>query len=226
MTFRRKWIKTSPQSANLIRLLSSQTRSAIKSMSTHIINSLIESLIRFIKKAPGHWKNSINSEARKTSSELKIDDTVHKLNSKHLSQCRATKRIPYTNDNTDYSIYSKNNIGKISKAILERACRYTKNALGINQWRNTADTIGGFTKMKKKSECFFIQFDICNFYPSITEKLLTVELNMVNNYCPINNQDINIIKQAPKPTLFHEVCLWTNWNNPDFCIATGAFDSA
>lgn len=35
----------------------------------------------------------------------------------------------------------KNNIGKISKAILERACKYANNGTAINQRKNTKDAI-------------------------------------------------------------------------------------
>lgn len=79
--------------------------------------------------------------------------------------------------------------------------------------------------LNKKSECSFPPIQYCNFYPSITEKLLMAVINLANIYCPIRKQNINIIKQAKKPILFHEGSLWTNRSHPDFSIAMGALDS-
>lgn len=98
--------------------------------------------------------------------------------------------------------WCQNNIGIISKNIIGRAYNYTKNALGMNQWRNAAVDIEWFSNINKKGEWIFLQFDISDFYPSILEHLLTTAIILSENYCHISNQEINITK-AQKPTFYH-----------------------
>lgn len=82
-----------------------------------------------------------------------------------------------------------------------------------------------FNIMKKKYECALIKFDICDFYPSFTERLLMAAIKVAKNYCPIKDQEMNIINPAHTPVLFHNDCLWTKTNNTEFNIAMSAYDS-
>lgn len=70
-----------------------------------------------------------------------------------------------------------------------------------------------------------MQFHICNCYLSITENLLPASINLVKNYCTINNQEVNIIKQDQKLILFHDASMRTKSINPTFSVAMGSFDS-
>lgn len=54
----------------------------------------------------------------------------------------------------------------------------------------------------------FIQFDNSDFYPSITKHFLMSAINLDKAYCPINENEIKIIKRAQKPMLYHNGCLW------------------
>lgn len=47
-------------------------------------------------------------------------------------------------------------------------------------------------------------------------------VNLARSHYPISNREINIIKEAQKPILFHNGYLWTKRSNPEFNIATGA----
>ena len=64
----------------------------------------------------------------------------------------------------------KNEVGKISKIVLEKINKKLLKELDFNQWKNTDDAIQWFRNIQNKSECKFIQLDIKEFYPSITEK--------------------------------------------------------
>lgn len=46
------------------------------------------------------------------------------------------------------------------------------------------------------------------------------------NYCPISDQKMYIIKQAETLVFFHNDCLWTKRNNPEFNVAMGTNDFA
>ena len=67
---------------------------------------------------------------------------------------------------------AKNELGHISKAILDTANKNIGEAMGLNQWRNTDTVIDWFKSIRNKHLCKFVVFDIREFYPSITENLL------------------------------------------------------
>ena len=49
-------------------------------------------------------------------------------------------------------------------------------------WKNSDAVIDWFMDLENKNSYSFIQFDICEFYPNITENLLTKALNYAKNY--------------------------------------------
>ena len=67
---------------------------------------------------------------------------------------------------------AKNELGHISKAILDTANKNIREAMGLNQWRNTDTVIDWFKSVRKKHLCKFVVFDIKDCYPFITENLL------------------------------------------------------
>lgn len=86
---------------------------------------IIREINKNYKKASQHWKFSINSE-KKSAKELKFEDRIYKL---HKQQTFITVKdnkasLPH---NRQYRLInsSTNNIWRISKKILQRACKYT-----------------------------------------------------------------------------------------------------
>ena len=67
---------------------------------------------------------------------------------------------------------AKNKLGCISKTILDTTNKSIREAMGLNQWRNTDTVIDLFKGIRNKHLCKFVIFDIKEFYPSITENLL------------------------------------------------------
>ena len=61
---------------------------------------------------------------------------------------------------------------KVSKEILTRVVTLLRSKLKANSWKNTESVIKWFRKLENKKKLPFIQFDICEFYPSISETLL------------------------------------------------------
>ena len=56
------------------------------------------------------------------------------------------------------------------------------------QWKNSDATIDWFTKLENKSRMRFFQFDVVDFYASITPKLLENSLTFAARY--ITNRQI------------------------------------
>ena len=60
---------------------------------------------------------------------------------------------------------NKNEIGRISKVILDKINSSLKKQLKVNQWKNTQNVIEWFMKIEEKSKYKFIVFNIKDFYP-------------------------------------------------------------
>ena len=119
----------------------------------------------------------------------------HKKNFRSKPSCRLIN--PY-----------KNEIGKISKIALEKINKKLLKELDSNQWKNTDDVICWFRNIASKSECKFIQLDIKEFYPSITEKSLNNAISFAKDYISRSKEDIRIIKHCRKSLLFYRKEAW------------------
>ena len=70
-----------------------------------------------------------------------------------------------------------------------------------------------------------IKFDIVDFYPSITEKLLDNSLTFAKTHTTISDQEINVFKHSRKALLFDHKDVWVkNSENPMFDVIMGSFD--
>ena len=91
---------------------------------------------------------------------------------------------------------AKNEIGRISKVILDKINQSLKESLMVNQWKNTASVIRWFKNIEDKSSHTFMMFDIKDFYPSISEKLIKEALDFAKTKVSISNTDENTILHA------------------------------
>ena len=66
---------------------------------------------------------------------------------------------------------AKRELGKVAKIIVENINKTVREKLHCKQWRNTSNVIDCFQNITDKGSCIFIQFDIEEFYPSITKYL-------------------------------------------------------
>ena len=71
---------------------------------------------------------------------------------------------------------AKNEIGRLSKSILDRINKELKEITKVNQWKDTAEVLKWFSNIEEKSKHKFIVFDIKDFYPSISKTLLNKAL--------------------------------------------------
>jgi hypothetical protein len=69
-----------------------------------------------------------------------------------------------------------------------------RQKVNSNQWRNTQQVISWFGNINDKDKHSFISFDIVDFYPSISEKLLDEALAWASDLATITENDISIIK--------------------------------
>ena len=74
-----------------------------------------------------------------------------------------------------------------------------------------------------KDKAKFLQFDISEFYPSITEDLIRNSLEFAKSHTPIDQEDEELIMACRKSVLFNKGKVWTK-KNKDFDVAMGAQD--
>ena len=122
---------------------------------------------------------------------------------------------------------TKSEIGIISKKILDRINQEVTEKTKVNNWKNSQSVIEWFRKLKNKTQRRFISFDICEFYPSITESLLSKALDHASNYTHISDKDRQIIMHAKSSLLYHKNNHWTKKNsNNTFDVTMGSYDGA
>ena len=122
---------------------------------------------------------------------------------------------------------AKSDVGKISKSILDTVNSKIRKQTGVNQWRNSSDTIAWFQSIPLKNRKSFISFDIVDFYPSITESLLDQSIDWATQFTAITDSDIRIIKHARKSLLFHDGLPWVKRDSSNaFDVTMGSYDGA
>ena len=98
---------------------------------------------------------------------------------------------------------------------------------GLTQWRSTGEVINWFNSIDNKENCHFIQYDIVEFYPNISEKLLKKAISLARNYTSISDDEEKIILAAKNTLLFHGSKPWKKKNSDDlFDNTMGSYDGA
>ena len=103
---------------------------------------------------------------------------------------------------------SKTELGRISKCIIQNIVNSVLKANHCNLWANSYETIEWFKGIKNKSKATFIQFDIIDFYPSITKNLLIDSSNYAHKYIDITNEQYEIILACRKTVIKDNDSTW------------------
>ena len=101
----------------------------------------------------------------------------------------------------------------ISKAILDRVVGAIEERTSVNLWENTSTAISWFENIHRKEDCTFINFDVVDFYPSITELLLEQALDYAASLVDISDNERMIIMHARKSLLFQDGRPWIKKHN-------------
>ena len=121
---------------------------------------------------------------------------------------------------------AKNEIGRISKVILDKINCSLKQKLGVNQWKSSQMVIDWFKAIENKGAYTFTVFDIKDFYPSIKETLLLEALAFAKTHVKILARDMETVRHARKSLLFDSSNTWIKRDAGLFDVTMGAFDGA
>ena len=121
---------------------------------------------------------------------------------------------------------TKQNLGRASKIILEEIVTNVRKKTQLNQWKNTRAMLKWFVKIQNKAEYIFIQWDIVDFYGSITEQLLTKAIDWASTIVPITHDNRELFFHVRRFFLFYKNEAWVKSDNENFNVAMGSYDSA
>ena len=121
---------------------------------------------------------------------------------------------------------NKSDLGKVSKQVLESIKETLRVKLGYNQWRKTADVLEWLKNVENKERATFIQFDIDNYYPSITAELLEKALTWAKLYVEVSEQDIEIIMSTKQNILYNKGQPWVKRAENPIDVTMGSWDGA
>ena len=97
----------------------------------------------------------------------------------------------------------------------------------MNQWRNKDSVVNWFNTIENKSQCFFIQLEIVESYPSILENILGTAINFAKQHTDIFDKNLRIIKHCRKSLLYNNHEPWKK-KSTDSCfdVTMGSYDCA
>ena len=188
----------------------------------------LENVTKTYKKANPSTYNDINTEAKLVAKDLGIDERIeclakntafitlkdHKENFENNPKCRLINP-------------AKSELGKVSKTILQKINKIIRESTKVNQWHNSDEVIQWFSKITNKRNGKFIQFDIEEFYPSISKELLLNALNFAKSITTVSEEDEKVIFHSRKSMLFTSNNSWMKKSgDPEFDVTMGSYDGA
>ena len=180
----------------------------------------IENITKTYKKSDHLTYERINAEAKSIAEDLGAVEKVECL-------AKSTAFITLKDPKCRLINPAKPELGKVSKITIENINKKVRAETRVSQWHNTDDVINWFNNIKNKQNCTFVQFDIEEFYPSISKELLHQSLTHAMKYTTVSENNQKIIMHSRKSLLFANNQHWIKKvGDPSFDVTMGSFDGA
>lgn len=189
---------------------------------------LAQNITKSYKKISPSSADQIAGEAKSIATNLGLADRINTTAKRDAYITLKDHKANFTNNPSCRLINpTRSEIGKISKQLLDRINKQIAATLKLNQWRNTSSVLDWFSNIANKSECSFIVFDVVDFYPSITSKLLGLALDFASEFETITDEERRIIIHAKKSLLCSEKNYWGKKTTTNlFDVTMGSHDGA
>ena len=186
---------------------------------------LIDSISKTYKKSDTKIFNTINKEAKKLAIRYDIAERIDRF---PKSNAFVTLKDHFQSNPKCRLINPvKSEIGKISKFFIENINEKVRNMSSVNQWRDTDTVITWFKNIKNKGKCIFMQYDIEEYYPSISEDLLRKAIDYARTFVNVSEEEEETIMHCRKSMLFNNTEIWVKKDDKkDFDVTMGSFDGA
>ena len=93
---------------------------------------------------------------------------------------------------------TKMELGRVSKQLIEKVVSEVREKTGLLQWKNTTSCLQWFDKIQDKNQCTFMQFDLANFYGSISKELLDEAVAWASTITNIDEKTKKILYHCRK----------------------------
>ena len=154
------------------------------------------------KKETARNIQNTNKAHKKIVKKLEIEDRVFRtINRECFVTIKDHKENFQNNPKCRLLNPTKCEVGKISHQILTKKLKIIRQKTNLNQWKNVYSVIGWFKNLNNKKNMSFVVFDVVNYYPTITLKLLTDTLEWAKQFVDITDEEIEIILETKKTLL-------------------------
>ena len=219
--------RTMIENSNKIFISADKTTNFFKTSVECYEEIMTRNITKCYKKSDPNRIKNVTKEQKEIVHQLDIDNRVFKTSQRESYVTLKDHKQGYENSPTFRLINpTKPEIGRVSKQILQKFVKELRIKTCYNQWEDSSSAIKWFNSVKNEPNSRFIQFDIKDFYPSITEELLTAALDWAQNFVIITEEDRNIIIQCKKTFLYHNSEPWDKKVNPDCDVTMGSYDGA
>ena len=125
---------------------------------------------------------------KEIATNLELDDRIYETLKKQAFLTLKDDKPNFKNNPT-YRLLNptKTDLGEISKQKLANIVKVVTEKTKANLWRSTHSVFTWFRELANKAISVFIQFDVVDFYPSITEVLLNKALDYAKYYIHISD---------------------------------------
>ena len=187
-------------------LISADKTTNIYKVSANTYKKLLtDNITKDYKQTTHATVKQINTEARAIAAELELGDRIEVYSDSRAFVTLKDHKENFENDPKCRLINpAKSNIGKISKQLLQQLNKNIRANTELTQWQSTGAVLKWFNSIPQKPRKRFLQMDIVEFYPSITEDLLNKALDWASTVAdtPISQQTRDIVRHARQSLLF------------------------
>ena len=186
---------------------------------------LTNNISKTYKKTEHNIYNKINKEAKIIGNNYELSERVDCL-AKSNAFISLKDHKPNLNSNPKHRLINlaKSEIGKNSKYFLQQLHSKVRDLSSVNQWQENSTVINWFKNIKNKKKYIFMQFDIEEFYPSISKELLLKSITYAKTLVNISDEEINTIMHSRKSLLFNNTDIRIKKNgDTDFDVMMGEF---
>ena len=212
---------------NKVIVMADKTRNTYLCEPADYTRMMSNAITKDYKKAGPNVVNIINKEAAVIADKLGISDRVDqfRLQDPFITIKDHKQDFPARVD-TRLINPAKSNIGVISKQILDKINETIRAKLNAKQWKSTPEVLKWFEQIPNKHKSTFFQFDIVNFYPSISEKLFEKLIKFAREYIDISKEEEDILRNARKQIIFWNNQCWSKTARSQFDVGMGSPDGA
>ena len=147
---------------------------------------LNKNVTKAYKKTDGNVPDAITTKDKQIAEKLGLDDRIDVSAHRDSYITMKDHKPDFANNPACRLINpSKTEIGIISKHLLDGINSKIIQATKVNLWKSTSNVIKWFNTIPEKCQHAFITFDVCEFYPSISEELLMKALDYASKFTKI-----------------------------------------